>query len=105
MGLNGFGLDGGVSFKNGVRLNAGSSLNSLESGQAFGEVVFRGERLRANTLVGFQSYETEDQDNSYTEGANLAADFGIRDPRPWKIHAVYGFRSFHEFYDGPRRKF
>jgi len=34
--VNGFGLDGGISFKNGVGLNVGSSLNSLESGQAFG---------------------------------------------------------------------
>ena len=90
--VNGFGLDGGVSFKNGVGLNAGSSLNSLESGQAFGEVDFRGERLRANALVGFQSYETEDQDNSYTEGANLAADLGIL-----KIHGLGKFMQYMGF--------
>jgi hypothetical protein len=90
--VNGFGIAGNVVFKNCVGLAAGSSLNSHESGQIYASIDYNGARYRARALTGFQSYSAEEQDNSYSEGVDFAADYGYL-----RLHALGKFMQYMGF--------
>ena len=90
--VNGFGFGGALDCSHGIAIGAGSSLNSRESGQVHARLDFSGRHLRALLLGGFQSYSAEEQDNSFTEGTDIAGEWGFL-----KVHATGKFMQYMGF--------
>ena len=90
--VNGFGIGGALDFNPGLALSAGSTINSRENGQVHALIDFAGPHLRTLVLGGFQSYSVEEQDNTFTEGMDVAGEWECL-----KVHAVGKFTQFTGF--------
>jgi hypothetical protein len=90
--VNGFGIGGNLNSNTGLALGAGASLNSRESGQVHALLDVAGQHLQTRILGGFQSYSPEDQDNSFTEGTDVAGEWEYI-----KVHAVGTFMQYAGF--------
>jgi hypothetical protein len=90
--VNGFGIGGALNFSPGLTFSAGSMINSRESGQVHALLDFAGPHFQTLILGGFQSYSVEEQDNSFTEGTDVAGEW-----ERVKVHAVGKFTQFMGF--------
>jgi hypothetical protein len=60
-----------------LTMAAASSINSKENGQAHLLLTFKDKNIESGILGGFQSYTTENQDNSFTSGIDVSAQWNL----------------------------